>query len=132
MSTLASSNLGHGRLIVWQRSMDLLEVVYVVVRSLPQSDRFPFCDQLLRSSLSVPSNIAEGCAHGPGKAYTNYLRIARGSLNELATQLTALRRLRLASEELLTRAESLADEVGRMLTMMHRRALAGSKAKSPR
>ena len=112
--------------------MELLDCVYRISRSIEPSDRILFSNQLLRSALSVPCNIAEGSAHGPGNAYNNYLRISRGSLSELETQLAALRRLGLADDALLANAEAVATEVGRMLTVLYRRSISRTKAGATR
>jgi len=48
---------------------------------------YALCDQMGRAALSVPSNIAEGNDRTSNKDALNFLRIARGSLAELETQL---------------------------------------------
>lgn len=52
----------HRKLIVWQESMKMVEMVYVATRDFPPDERFGLCSQLRRSAVSVPSNIAEGAA----------------------------------------------------------------------
>ncbi len=47
-------------LIVWKRSMELAVAAYEVTRKLPKTERFALSDQIRRSAISVPSNIAEG------------------------------------------------------------------------
>jgi len=44
-------------------------------------------DQIVRAALSVPSNIAEACGRGSVREFRQYLSIARGSAQELLTQL---------------------------------------------
>ena len=51
------------------------------------SPHYALCDQMGRAALSVPSNIAEGNDRSSNKDALNFLRIARGSLAELETQL---------------------------------------------
>jgi four helix bundle protein len=62
--------------------------VYRVTQSFPGSERFALVSQLRRSAVSVPSNIAEGYGRGSRPDYLRFLRIARGSLAELDTQLS--------------------------------------------
>jgi four helix bundle protein len=99
----------------WKAAMNLLLATYAVARQLPQAERFELAAQMRRASVSVPSNIAEGQATGPGGRYRHHVRIALGSLAELDTQLEAVRRLEYLSEEALRLfAEHLA-QTGRLL-----------------
>ncbi|TBU78627.1 four helix bundle protein [Phytopseudomonas daroniae] len=72
------------RLEVWQRSRQLTVQVFLALR---ECGDYGFRDQVGRSALSVPSNIAEGMERGSGKEKCHYLRIAKGSCAELRTQL---------------------------------------------
>ena len=95
--------------------MNLLLATYAVARQLPQTERFELSAQMRRAAVSVPSNIAEGQATGPGGRYRHHVRIALGSLAELDTELEAVRRLEYSSEEALrVVAEHLA-QTGRLL-----------------
>ena len=60
-------------LIVWQKSMDLVETVYKVVRLLPKEEVFALSSQLRRAVVSVPSNIAEGQQRKSTKEFINFL-----------------------------------------------------------
>jgi four helix bundle protein len=72
------------KLNVWQRAKHLTVEVY---RALAECQDFGFKDQVTRSALSVPSNIAEGMERGSAREKCHYLRIAKGSCAELRTQL---------------------------------------------
>lgn len=99
----------------WKAAMNLLLATYAVARQLPQTERFELSAQMRRAAVSVPSNIAEGQATGPGGRYRHHVRIALGSLAELDTELEAVRRLEYSSEETLrVVAEHLA-QTGRLL-----------------
>ena len=74
-------------LLVWQKSIDLVKDIYHLIPQLPDSERYNLSDQMKRSAVSVPSNIAEGAGRGSNKDYLRFLYIARGSLRELETQL---------------------------------------------
>ena len=78
---------------VWQSSMDLVETVYKVIREFPKSETYGLCDQLRRSIVSVPSNIAEGFGRGSTKDFVHFLFTARGSLYEAHTQIEVAQRL---------------------------------------
>ena len=66
-------------LIVWQRGIDLAEEIYRLIELLPKEERFSLCDQLRRSVISIPSNIAEGYGRNAVKEYVRFLNISRGS-----------------------------------------------------
>jgi len=48
------------KMLVWQRSMEIVTKIYNLTRSGPMSKDFGLKDQLQRSAVSIPSNIAEG------------------------------------------------------------------------
>ncbi len=72
---------------VWRLSRSLSADVYRACSSPALRPHYAFCDQMGRAALSVPSNIAEGNDRSSNKDALNFLRIARGSLAELETQL---------------------------------------------
>ncbi len=71
---------------VWQRSKDLAVYVYKTTRERPFSNDFNLRDQIRRSVISIPSNIAEGDEVGTNRQSVRYLSIAKGSLAEVMTQ----------------------------------------------
>jgi len=71
-------------LIVWKRSARLSSDIYKKLNSLRD---FGFKDQITRSGLSVPSNIAEGYERKSLKELINFLSYAKGSCGELRTQI---------------------------------------------
>ena len=71
------------KLDVWQRSRQLAINVY---RGMSICRDFGFKDQITRSALSVPSNIAEGCVRKSLKERKHFFAIAKGSIGEFATQ----------------------------------------------
>ena len=86
MSRKAKEPLHYG-LDVWKDSMRLAREIYRVSAAFPESERFMLASQLRRAAVSVASNIAEGAGRGTRLEYARYLRIARGSLMEVDTQL---------------------------------------------
>ena len=78
---------------VWQKAMDFAEHVYRVQRRFPVEERYGLCDQLRRAVVSIPSNIAEGRGRDTAKDFSHFLTLARGSLNEVSTQLELAARL---------------------------------------
>lgn len=67
----------------WKRSARLSANVF---KSLKECGDFGFRDQITRSSLSIPSNIAEGMERNSPREKRRFLEIAKGSCGELRTQ----------------------------------------------
>jgi len=78
---------GYAKLDVWKKSMLLVTEVYILVKLLPKEETYALSDQIRRSAVSVPSNIAEGSSRNSKKEFVQFLYIALGSLCELETQL---------------------------------------------
>lgn len=117
----------HRDLIVWQRSMELVQIVYTLTRKLPDCERFVLCPQICRSAISVPANIAEGHARGGPRAFCNFLSIARGSLMELETYLLLIEKLGYAKGPDLARAFDEASQVSRMLVSLRKKIAAKAR-----
>lgn len=117
-------------LIAWQKSMDLGTAFYALARILPKDEIFGLSSQMRRAAVSIPSNIAEGQARNSPKEFINFVSIAKGSHAELSTQLDLCARLSCFSPADLAPVSALADEVGRMLTVISSR-LRAKLAPSP-
>src|SRR3954463_2496019 len=74
-------------LIAWQKAMDLARTVYIATGRMPTTERFGLTLQVRRAVVSIASNIAEGFGRQTRPDLLKFLRIARGSLNETATQI---------------------------------------------
>src|SRR5687768_17615846 len=86
-------------LLVWQKSVDLVELVYQVAKKLPDVEQFGLVSQVCRAAVSIPSNIAEGYGRQSTGHYRQHLSIALGSLLELETQFIICRRLPYLSDD---------------------------------
>ena len=75
------------KLEIWQLGMDLADRVYDVIDDIPWQKGRKVIDQLSASSLSIPSNIAEGNSRRSEKDKYRFMEIALGSAFELETQL---------------------------------------------
>jgi len=105
-------------LIVWQKSMDLVVLVYELTEKYPKSELYGLTSQTRRSAVSIPSNIAEGRRRSTRKDYRNFLVIAYASGAELETQLELGRRLKYLSESDFQKVNGLLEEVMKMLNKM--------------
>ena len=113
-------------LTVWEKSMELAARVYAMSDKLPKSEMFGLVSQMRRTSVSIPSNIAEGKGVG-GRGYLRHLRIALGSEAELQTQLELAVRLKMLSRADAELLIAQASEVGRMLISLLRSLLANER-----
>ena len=69
---------------VWKRSARLSADIY---KTLVKLKDYGFRDQICRSGLSIPSNIAEGMERDSQREFLQFLRYAKGSCGELRTQI---------------------------------------------
>ena len=76
---------------IWKRGCNLTVDIHV---ALAESKDFALRNQMERSSLSIPSNIAEGCERDSTPAFIKFLRYSKGSCGELRTQLYVSERIR--------------------------------------
>ena len=90
---------GFKELEVWQLAQQLVKDIYAASASFPEAEQFGLTTQIRRAAVSVPCNIAEGWGRNADGSFVHYLRIARGSLNEVETLLTIATDLSLISEE---------------------------------
>jgi four helix bundle protein len=74
-------------LLIWQKGIQITNDVYALVMSFPNEELYALTSQIKRSTVSIPSNIAEGFGRNSTKSYLHFLKISRGSLFELETQL---------------------------------------------
>ncbi len=102
-------------LVVWQRAVQLSTETYRLTASYPKSEQFGLINQTRRASVSIASNIAEGCGRSTKGEYLQFLGHARGSKCELQTQLVIAKTLGFGGEAMHGQVERLCADVSRML-----------------
>ena len=102
-------------LIVWRKAMNLAKEVYAIAKLLPKEELYALSDQMRRSVVSNPSNIAEGCGRESKTQMTNFLRIAKGSAAELETQLLLCKEIGFVDEMKIKAPLAMLDEISRMI-----------------
>lgn len=75
------------QLDVWQNARQLNRMIYRLTRHFPAEEQFGITSQMRRASVSVSSNIAEGCGRNSDKDFAHFLEQAYGSAMEVASQL---------------------------------------------
>ena len=110
------------KLRVWQRAPALTLEVYRVTRRFPDDERVGLVSQLRRASVSIATNIAEGCGRDRPGELVHFLSIASGSSSEVDYQLQLARDLKLIDEEEHCRLDAEVIAVRRMLLALRRGA----------
>ncbi len=100
---------------VWQKAMDLVTDIYAITTIFPQHEQFGITSQIRRSSISIPSNIAEGFGRNSNNEFVRFLRIAIGSLFELQTQLEISKNLKFISIEEFNKMLLESTEIEKMI-----------------
>ena len=80
-------NLSHKKLDVWEHSIELIKIIYKLTEEFPKNEIFGITNQMRRCSVSISSNIAEGCSRKSTNEKRRFFEISRSSLVELDTQL---------------------------------------------
>jgi four helix bundle protein len=123
-------------LLAWQKAMDLADSVYDAVDHFVKPAVFALADQMRKSALSVPSNIAEGNGRWSNLEYRQFVRTARGSTMELETQIIFARRRKLIAEsveaQLLQRTAEVARLINGLLRYLSKRASKTPAIRDPR
>jgi len=103
-------------LLIWQKGIEITEKVYLLTKSFPSEEIYSLTNQIKRATVSIPSNIAEGFGRNSTKSYVNFLKISRGSLYELETQLIIAEKQNFISDlDLLKSINELISEEGKMI-----------------
>jgi len=75
------------KLKVWERAKDLAVFIYKTIEKSQINKDYCLKDQIWRSAVSIPSNIAEGDELGTNRQSIKFFRIAKGSSAELLNQI---------------------------------------------
>jgi len=109
---------------VWQEGIELVQKIYETTQVFPDEDRYGLTSQMRRAAVSVPANIAEGCARNFRKEFKQFLFIALGSLAELETLCEAAIRVgylpEFSSKELQTLMNPLRFKMSALLKRLSR------------
>lgn len=100
---------------VWQKSHSLVLEIYKELKYFPQEEQFNIISQIKRASLSVPTNIAEGCGRETQKELLRFLYISSGSTHELEYLILVSKELGFLSKE---KADLLLDKIQQIKKML--------------
>ncbi len=97
---------------VWKKSVNVAVRLFRILKDCPDCG---IKDQMLRSAVSVPSNVAEGAERDSRRDFVRFLRISKGSAAELRTQLHIAGAAGLMNAASCGKAKAEATEISRML-----------------
>lgn len=110
------------RFEIWQLGIDLAMECYSVTKRFPDSEKFGLSSQLRRACVSIPSNVAEGCARKSDKEFSRYLEISLGSAFEVETQFIIANKLGYIDDEraieLFERSNKLQRKIGALISTL--------------
>ena len=102
-------------LVVWREAKALASLIYRATENFPKREWYGITSQIRRAAVSVPSNIAEGQGRLTKGEFIQFLGHARGSLQEMRTQLEIAADLEYLSTTDLQTLDNRAEKVSRML-----------------
>ena len=103
---------------VWKKGVRFSIEIYQITSTFPASEQFGIINQLRRASSSIPANIAEGYGRESAKNYLQFLKTARGSLNETETFLYIAFGLNYLQKKTLDGLIIKSSELGKMLNSL--------------
>ncbi|MCD6317659.1 four helix bundle protein [Candidatus Aerophobetes bacterium] len=107
--------MSYEELDVWKESHKLALEIYKLTKNFPKDERFRIVDQICRAAISVPTNIAEGTGRHSKKEFSQFLYIARGSVEETKYLLLLAKDLNYLKHEICINLQERYNKVGKML-----------------
>ena len=112
---MKSHNKPYTELDVWKETRILVKEVYLITKNFPKEEQYGIINQIQRSAISIPSNVAEGCGRNSPKDSLQFFYIARSSLYELETQLILSFDLLYLNQEQLNQSLHLIEKCKKLL-----------------
>ncbi len=106
------------QLKVWEKSHQLALSVYKSTKEFPKEELYGLTSQIRRASMSIPTNIAEGCGRNTDKEFARFLQIAMGSASETEYQLIPAHDLDFLPKDAYEKLHDEVEEVKRMLASL--------------
>lgn len=105
----------HKDLLVWKKSIDLVEQIYKFTKQFPKEELYGITNQMRRCAVSIPANIAEGSGRKNKAEFIQFLHIALGSASELETHLIISQRLGFLSSNSYDEIMNALNEIIKMI-----------------
>jgi len=107
----------------WKIAHELVKEIYIISESFPKSELFGLTSQIRRASVSIPTNIAEGCGRSTDKEFARFLEISLGSTNETEYLLFLSYDLGFTSEDKLSSLNPKLNLIRQKLIQLRKRLL---------
>ena len=114
------------KLQVWNKAHSFTIDLYKITSNFPSEERYGLTNQIRRASVSIESNIAEGCGRNGDREFSRFLDIAQGSAYEVRTQLLIARDLEYISSEIFESLNNQIVSVSKMLNSLNQKLQANS------
>ena len=95
-------------------------------KDFPSDERFGLTNQIRRASVSIESNISEGCGRNGDKEFSRFLDIAQGSAYEVKCQILIARDLEYLDNNKSQLLTNKIDEISRMINALNQNLKAKS------
>jgi four helix bundle protein len=113
------------QLKVWEKSHQLALAVYRATKEFPKEELYGLTSQIRRASMSIPTNIAEGCGRYTDADFARFVQIAMGSASETEYQLILAHDLEFLSQNSYEKLHAGVEEVKCMLASLLKTLRAG-------
>ena len=113
-------------LLVWQKAHTCTIAIYQVTKHFPSEEKFGLISQIRRASISIESNLAEGCGRNSDREFARFVSIAQGSAFEVRCQLILARDLDYISREIFQSLQQQILEINPMLNALYQKLTANS------
>lgn len=106
------------QLKVWEKSHQLALAIYKETKKFPKEELYGLTSQIRRASMSIPTNIAEGCGRNTDAEFARFLQIAMGSASETEYQLILARDIEFLPKETYEKLHNDVEEIKRILASL--------------
>jgi len=110
---------------IWKEAVDLVVLVFNFIKNTDLKRNFVLSEQIKKSVISIPSNIAEGFERNNNNEFKHFLNIAKGSIGELRTQIYIALRLELINKhqfgELNNKIIRLSSKISNLITYLRKK-----------
>mgnify|MGYP002336441190 CR=1 FL=1 len=120
------------RLEIWRDGLELAEQIYTITKTWPKEELYGLVSRARRSSISIPSNIAEGVGRASRKELARFAQIALGSAYELETLLQPASSLGYSPEETIALVQKSLNRLTRRKSAFIRKTASDSPEPQPR
>jgi four helix bundle protein len=115
------------QLKVWQKAHSFTVDLYKMTADFPPDEKFGLTNQMRRASVSIESNLAEGCGRNGDKEFSRFVDLAQGSAFEVRCQLFIARDLGYLSVDKFQLLIHKIDEISRMMVAFQKKLKANSQ-----